>query len=314
MLCVNRNRLTWSKSNLVLVYFQVFHAFSGAVLQLRMRVFVDILRFVHSQFSFILITVPRFWSEMRHNWMQLSLGLLHDLEILLLAITRTLSVRLQSLKRYWQKNTNHINHLNHANGVFRTGLQHHQSQWSRLWCKCTANLPLAVGGAAAGSMVDEPTVSVGSEAEVLPASAWEAVWTGAPAWLCICQKRPTSVLHSISGRQRVFLSIKVDFFFQHVIYLHNKTEFDLLNDAISLLLMWGSCLTILTLGVSFYVKDNLFILQCWNAYLLNSVNSSHQFISRYRASDDLQRNPIITNEESGGYTHHRVFNQGGLRN
>lgn len=51
-----------------------------------------------------------------------------------------------------------------------------------------------------------------------------------------------------------------------------------------------------------------------NSYLLNSVDSSHQVISRYRASDDLKRNPIIANEESGGDAHHRVFIQGGLRN
>lgn len=56
------------------------------------------------------------------------------------------------------------------------------------------------------------------------------------------------------------------------------------------------------------------IEQYSNSYLLNSVDSSHQVVSRYRASDDLKRNPIIANEESGGYTHHRVFIQGGLRN
>lgn len=32
---------------------------------------------------------------------------------------------------------------------------------------CLANVPLAVGGDAAGSMVDDPTVSAGSEAEAL---------------------------------------------------------------------------------------------------------------------------------------------------
>lgn len=56
------------------------------------------------------------------------------------------------------------------------------------------------------------------------------------------------------------------------------------------------------------------IEQYSNSYLLNSVDSSHQVVSRYRASDDLKRNPIIANEECGGYAHHRVFIQGGLRN
>lgn len=55
------------------------------------------------------------------------------------------------------------------------------------------------------------------------------------------------------------------------------------------------------------------IQQYLNSYLLNSVDSSHQVISRYRASNDLKRNPIIANEESGGYAHNRVFIQGGLR-
>lgn len=55
------------------------------------------------------------------------------------------------------------------------------------------------------------------------------------------------------------------------------------------------------------------IQQYLNSYLLNSVDSSHQVISRYRACNDLKRNPIIANEESGGYAHNRVFIQGGLR-
>lgn len=77
---------------------------------------------------------------------------------------------------------------------------------------------MAVGGAAAaGSVVDDPTVSAGSEAEALPASAREVLGAGAPAWLCICQKQPAFVLCSIGGSQRVFLSVMAarDFLFQH---------------------------------------------------------------------------------------------------
>lgn len=50
------------------------------------------------------------------------------------------------------------------------------------------------------------------------------------------------------------------------------------------------------------------------AYLLDSVDSVHQFLSRHTASNDLQRNPIFSDKEAGGYAYHWIFTQGVLRN
>ena len=46
-------------------------------------------------------------------------------------------------------------------------------------------------------------------------------------------------------------------------------------------------------------------------YLLHSVDSFLQFLSRNTAGDDLQRDPILPDKEAGGDAHHGVFTQGG---
>ena len=46
----------------------------------------------------------------------------------------------------------------------------------------------------------------------------------------------------------------------------------------------------------------------WSSpYLLDFSNPLEEFLCGHTAGDDLQRNPVLPNEEARWYTHHRVF-------
>lgn len=99
-----------------------------------------------------------------------------------------------------------------------------------------ADIPLALGGATAGSTVEDLMDNADSEAAALPASSRELLSTGAQAWVCICHKQASSTLCSISCGQRVFQTIMgvSEFFLQHnIIYPQDESEFYFLNAAIA---------------------------------------------------------------------------------